>query len=97
MKKNAFIEVSSESSPCKYEMSPFVKKKIEDMSTENIKKLNDIYSRLLQKTGPQSVMIKMELLKEPLQNLENQNVNLVSMFMQNLAQNIKNDPEEMSP
>jgi hypothetical protein len=80
-----------DSTPCKYTMSPIIKKKIDEMAKRDIKKVVEIYSRLLKLTGPQTLMVRMLLLQQPLENLEKQNINLVSMFMQNLANNLQPD------
>jgi hypothetical protein len=84
-------------SPCEYQMSPAVKQKIEDMSRRDIKRVIQIYQKLLNLTGPQTLMVRMLLLKEPLENLDKQNINLVSMFMQNLAKNLQPEAEDASP
>lgn len=92
--KPAAVETEN---PCKYTMTPAVKKKIEDMSKVTIKKIIDIYRLWSKLTVPQTLFVRMQLLKPSLENLETQNVNLVSMFTQNLCKNMQPDAEDASP
>ena len=94
---NSTPENKHEEGPkCEYIMSAPIKKKIEDMSRLALSKLVGAYENLLKLTGPQTLMVRMILMKTPLENLAKQNINLVSMFMQNLSKNMHEEKVEQS-
>ena len=94
---NSTHENKHEEGPkCEYIMSAPIKKKIEDMSRLALSKLVGAYENLLKLTGPQTLMVRMILMKTPLENLAKQNINLVSMFMQNLSKNMHEEKVEQS-
>ncbi len=73
---------------CKYVMSAAAKKKIEELAQKHVKSAISKILKLLDLKGPQTIMIKLMLIKEPLQNLEKQSPKLITEFLKNLAHNL---------